>query len=448
MASISSTASISPSDRDILGYSRYVVAIAAFFAMAIISPFEYAWSSMSGHIGAIYGWSHEEIGWLFTLFVILQSSGSLPGGVLRDRFGPRWTTAIAGLFSGLGILALALGPSYGLVVVLWCIGSFFTGFIYNNAVTTGNKWFPDRRGLMTGLIAGAFSWGSLPFIFPIRAIPHNSPSHVFFDVIYVMAGILGGVSIIAGLLMKDPPPGWRPAGWVPSQKAVKRPSEHQYTVGEALKTWQMWVLIVSFVLISSAGLAGISKMVGYSNSFKFAATAATAAAGGIAIANGFGKLILGGLSQRLGPENMMILAYTLCGILLFATIFAGLTHHELLFVCTAILAIFFWASLFSLFPIAIGHYFGDAAAGGNYGVLYAIAKGSGGLYGGILSTILIRQHGFSVAIGVAGVMAIFAGLIIIPLKFRPPVWREAEPSAGLSRAAADRTQGGLQARRG
>lgn len=411
------------SDRDILGYSRYVVAVAAFFAMAATSPFEYAWSSMSGHIGKIYGWSPEQIGWLFTLFVILQSIGTLPGGLLRDRFGPRGTTAIGGLFLGLGIFALALGPSFWVVVVLWCVGSFFTGFVYNNAVTTGNKWFPDRRGAMTGIIAGAFSWGSLPFIFPIRAIPPSAPPQVFFTVIYIMAGVLGGVSILASLLMKDPPAGWRPPGWVPSLKALQRPSEHHYTVGEALKTWQMWVLIVSFVLIAGAGLAGISKMVAYSNSFKFAATAATAAAGGIAVANGFGKFLTGALSERFGAENMMIGSYTLCGLLLLLTIYAGQTHREGLFVCAAIAAIFCWASLFSLFPIAIGHYYGETAAGGNYGVLYAIAKGSGGLYGGILSTILIKQHGFSVAIAVAGAMAIAAGLIVIPLKFAPPVWR-------------------------
>lgn len=415
------------SDRDILGYSRYVVAVAAFFAMATTSPFEYAWSSMSGHVGTIYGWSHAQIGWLFTLFVIFQSIGTLPGGVLRDKFGPRWTTALGGLFLGVGIFALALGPSYARVLVLWCVGSFFTGFVYNNAVTTGNKWFPDRRGVMTGIIAGAFSWGSLPFIFPIRAIPHNAPSYVFFDVIYIMAGILGVVAIVASLLMKDPPPGWRPPGWTPSAKALKRPSTHQYTVGEALKTWQMWVLIVSFVLISSAGLAGISKMVGYSNSFHFTATAATAAAGGIAIANGFGKFLLGSLSERFGAEIMMIVCYVLCGLLLFVTIYAGTTHHELLFVCAAIAAIFFWASLFSLFPIAIGHYYGEMAAGGNYGVLYAIAKGSGGLYGGIFSAMLITGYGFTFAIGVAGIMAVVAGLIIIPLKFSPPVWR---PAAG------------------
>jgi MFS transporter, OFA family, oxalate/formate antiporter len=93
---------------------------------------------------------------------------------------------------------------------------------------------------------------------------------------------------------------------------------------------------------------------------------------------------------------MMFVYYTLCGALLLLTIFAGQMHQEILFVCAAILAIFFWASLFSLFPITVGHYFGEATAGGNYGVLYAIAKGAGGLYGGILSTLLISHRSFAI----------------------------------------------------
>ena len=128
-------------DREILGYSRYRVAVAAFAVVLVISPFEYAWSSISGHIGDTYGWSDHQIDLMFTLFVVFQSVGMLPGGLLRDKFGPRWTTAIAGLFSGLGIFSVTLGPSYGLVLTGWCIGSFFTGFLYNNGVTTGNKWF-------------------------------------------------------------------------------------------------------------------------------------------------------------------------------------------------------------------------------------------------------------------------------------------------------------------
>ena len=429
-----------PSDRQILGYSRYVVFAAAFFAMAVISPFEYAWSSMSGHIGGLYHWSHEQIGWMFTLFVIFESIGTLPGGLLRDKFGPRWVTAIGGLVAGAGIFATALGPNYAFVLIVWCIGSFFAGFVYNSAVTTANKWFPDRRGLTAGLIAGAFSWGSLPFIFPIRAIPKTAPDAVFFHVIYIMAGIIAGVTIVTALFMKDPPAGWRPPGWVPSSKAVERPSSHQFTFAEALGTWQMWVLIVSFILISSAGLAGVSKIVRYSDSFGFAAAAATAAAGGITIANGFGRVVLGALSERIGRENAMIWSYVLTGIFLFLTIVAGAIHSETMFVITAILAIFFWGPLFSLFPAIIGHYYGEVAAGSNYGALYAIAKGSGGIYGGVLSALLITHYGFSLTMGIAGGMAIVAGLLIFPLKYNPPIWREA-PGMAPSYQAGSRVKG-------
>ncbi len=411
-----------PTDREILGYSRWVVFAAAFLSMGVISPFEYAWSSMSGHIGGLYNWSHYQIGWMFTLFVILESVGTLPGGMLRDKFGPRWVTVIAGLIAGVGIYATSLGPSFGFVLILWCIGSFFAGFIYNTAVTTANKWFPDKRGVTAGLIAGAFSWGSLPFIFPIRAIPKTAPDAVFFHVIYLMAAIIGGVSIIAAFFMKDPPVGWRPPGWTPT-KTVQRATEHQFTLGEALSTWQMWVLIVSFILISSAGLAGVSKIVKYSNSFGFTAAAATAAAGGIAIANGLGRVALGALSERIGRENAMIWSYILTGIFLFLTIVAGAIHSELLFVTTAILAIFFWGPLFSLFPATIGQYFGEMSAGSTYGILYAIAKGSGGVYGGVLSAVLITQNGYPFAMGVAALMAVCAGLLIIPLKNSPPVWQ-------------------------
>jgi MFS transporter, OFA family, oxalate/formate antiporter len=413
-----------PSDKQILGYSRWIVFIAAFLAMGVISPFEYAWSSMSGHIGGLYHWSHEQIGWMFTLFVIFESIGTLPGGILRDKFGPRSVVIIGGIIGGLGIYATSLGPNYALVLTLWCLGSFFAGFVYNAAVTTANKWFPDYRGVTAGLIAGAFSWGSLPFIFPIRAIPKTAPDQVFFNVIYLMAAIIGCVCILTALFMKDPPKGWKPAGWV-APKAAARPTEHQFTLVEALGTWQMWLLILSFILISSAGLAGVSKIVKYSDSFHFTATAATAAAGGIAIANGLGRVALGALSGRIGTENAMIGSYILTGVFLFLTIFTGASHQETLFVICAMLAIFFWGPLFSLFPVAIGQYFGDMAAGSNYGLLYAVAKGSGGVYGGVLSAILITQHGYSFAIGVAGIMAIVAGLLIIPLKGNAPMGKQA-----------------------
>jgi len=213
---------------------------------------------------------------------------------------------------------------------------------------------------------------------------------------------------------------------VPS-KATKRHTEHEFTLFQALRTWQMWLLILSFILISGAGFAGMSRIIKYSESFGFAATAGTAAAAGIAIANGFGKLSLGWVSERLGRENTMIGSFVLSGLLLIGSVAAGTSGNEPLFIFTAISSIFFWAALFSLFPVAIGHYYGNVAAGANYGILYAVAKGTGGVYGGILTAVLISHHGFSYSMRAAGILAIIAGLILVPLKFFPVVWRGREP---------------------
>ncbi len=413
-----------PTDKEILGYSRWVVFIAAFMAMALISPYEYAWSSMAGPIGSIYTWSHVQIGWMFTLFVVFESIGTLPGGILRDRFGPRWITIISSLLVGLGIFCTSSGPSYAFVLVMWSIGSFFAGFIYNTAVTTANKWFPDKRGLTAGLIAGAFAWGALPFIFPIRAIPKSSPPAVFFHVIYIMAAVIGGLAIICGLFMKDPPGGWKPPGWVPKPGPAKRPCEHEYTLGEALQTWQMWILVAVLIGVTSAGLTGVSKAVEYSRSFGFTAAAATAAAGGLAIASGLGRPVAGWLSEYIGREMALIWSCILSGLFLFLTLIGGALVSQGLFVFATIAAIFCWGATFGLFPTIIGHYYGGVASGSNYGILYAIAKGLSGIFGGVLSAVLIGAFGFTYTIALSGVMAVVAGLICIPLQFHPPVWIE------------------------
>jgi OFA family oxalate/formate antiporter-like MFS transporter len=416
-------------DKDILGYSRWVVFAAAFLGMAVLSPYEYAWSSMADRIGGTYEWSPTQIGWMFTLFVVFESIGTLPGGVLCDKFGPRRVTLVSGVIAGVGILSTSFGPSYAFVLVLWCIGSFFAGFIYNACMMTANRWFPDKRGLTAGMIAAAFSWGSLPFIIPIRAIPKTAPDATFFRVIYVMAAIIGSVCIVAALFMRNPPVGWRPEGWVP-RPSIKRPSEHQFTMGQALSSWQMWLLIISFILISSAGLAGVSKIMTFAKSFGFSVTAATVAAGGIAVANGLGRVVLGALADRIGCENAMIRSYILTGVFLLLTLVAGSLQNEVMFVAAAILAIFFWGPLFSLFPTIIGQYYGGLAAGSNYGMLYAVAKGSGGVYGGVLSAVLIFNYGYPVTMGAAALMAICAGLLIMPLKKHPPMWKGVEGAGG------------------
>jgi MFS transporter, OFA family, oxalate/formate antiporter len=419
-------------DKEILGYSRYILLVAAFFAMFVISPYQYAWSSMSARIAGAYGWSHEQIALLFTLFVIFQSLGMLPGGMLVDRFGPRLSIGFSAVLASMGVFALTLGPNFILVSSLWCVGSFFTGFIFNGTISITNKWFYDKRGVMIGLVAGAFAWGSLPFIFSIRAISLHAPVSAFWHIIDIMAALISIVGIISALFMKNPPLGWRLLK-NDGSRASKSPMKRQYSVREALMTWRMWILIASFVLISGSGLSGISKMVAYSNSFGFTAVAATAATGGIAVATGFGKLITGVISQRFGCENTMIVTFILSGILLFLTILTGSQGSESMFVVCSIVGIFFLASMFSLFPTIIGHYFGEAAAGGNCGMLFVIGRGLGGIYGGVLSTLLVDHKGFSFAMAIAGAMAIASGLILIPLKSGALHGEQREEGSGTER---------------
>ncbi|HAT1684555.1 TPA: OFA family MFS transporter [Klebsiella oxytoca] len=413
-------------DKEILGFSRGWLFVLAFLAMCVISPYEYAWSVIAPHLGKIYHWESTRVSLMFTMFVICQAFGTLPGGILRDKFGPKIVSVVAGIFSGIGLLVCAFGQtlSYGVVLVVWCIGCFFCGFVYNAAITTCNKWFPDNRNITTGLMSAAFSWGALPFIFPIRSIPQEAPDSTFFSVIFIMTAIIAGVIIVTGLLMKDPPKGWTVNNLKARKKSISRPCDKQYSMGEAMHTWQFWVLIISFVLVSGSGLTFISKSIKFASAYHFSLTAGTELTIGIAITSGLSRVIAGWISDKIGVDKTMSLFYILCGLFSLVALFFAEGGSAEGFVCSCIVAIFFWGALYSLFASIVGYYYGEVASGSNYGMLYATAKGLGGIYGGVLSAWLISTYGNSFTIVISAIMALLSGIILIPLFTRPPIWKE------------------------
>ncbi|TCL07147.1 MULTISPECIES: OFA family MFS transporter [Sodalis] len=417
-------------DKEILGFSRWWLFVLAFLAMSVISPYEYAWSVIAPHFAKIYGWQPTKLSLMFTTFVIFQAFGTLPGGILRDKFGPKIVSVVAGIVSGLGILICAYGQtfSYGIILIVWCIGCFFCGFVYNAAVTTCNKWFPDHRNITIGIISAAFSWGAIPFIFPIQAIPDSAPDSTFFSVIYVMTAIIAGVIIITGLFMKDPPKGWNQ--FAPSMtaknKTAKRPCDKQYSMGEAMRTWQFWMLVASFVLASSAGLTFISNSIKFAAAFHFSVTAGTVVTVGIAITSGLSRVIGGWIADKIGVDKTMTVFYILCGLFSLVALFFAEAGSSTGFISSCIISIFFWGALYSLFASIVGYYYGEVASGSNYGMLYATAKGLGGIYGGVLSAYLITTYGHPFTIIVSSVMALLSGFILIPLWKHPPVWKEAD----------------------
>jgi OFA family oxalate/formate antiporter-like MFS transporter len=411
------------SDKDILGYSRWVVLIAAFFSMCLISPYEYAWSSISPFFSERFGWPLSRIELVFSLFVIFQSGASFPAGILRDRYGPRLLTIVSGIIAAIGVLALTSSRLNLIMIAFGVIGSFAVGVIYSNAVNTANKWFPDKRGLTAGLIAGGFSWGSIPFVFWIRG---GASVQTYPQFLWKISLIVGVIIVICGYFLKDPPKGWIPQGYSTPKKRLKRPCNHQFTLKETLSTWQLWVLFISFSLIAGTGLMAISKIVRYAQHLGFEAVVATAAGGGLAFTNGLGRPILGGASDRFGRENTMVFSFVLCGLLTIGIYIFGKMGLSIGFIICILGALFFWGPVFSLFPAICGHYYGEDYAASNYGALY-LAKLVGGVYGGWVSALVIEHFGFDASFILGGIMGIAGGLMVLFPRYKPPVWETSMP---------------------
>lgn len=400
---------------------RWPFLAAAFIAMAVVSPYEYAWSSISPIISDARDWSASSIGLIFTLFVVFQSGASFPTGLLRDRYGPRALTVAGGVLAGLGMYALAAGPLVLAVVGFGVVGSFGVGIVYSNAINTGNKWYPDKRGLAAGLIAGAFSWGSIPFVIWIR----GSADAGNYQSILIAMGVIVGVLIIASaLVMRDPPHGWRPAlprapGVAPPGSAAAKDAAavgREFTVREAVSTWQFWVIYLAFVLVSGAGLMTIAKIVSFASATGHTALVGTTAAVGLAVTNGVGRPVLGRLADRIGYEVTMTVSFTLAGLFLLLMIATG---SAVVFVGAALAALFFWGPLFSLFPAITGYYYGRHHAAATYGVLYS-AKMVGGLWGGWASALVMERLGFQAAFAIGAAMAIVSALLVLVVRRRPP----------------------------
>ena len=391
--------------------------------MAVVSPYEYAWSSISPIIADARGWSASSIGLIFTLFVVFQSGASFPTGLLRDRYGPRVLTVIGGVLAGLGLYALAAGSLPLAIVGFGVVGSFGVGIVYSNAINTGNKWYPDKRGLAAGLIAGAFSWGSIPFVIWIRG---SADAGNYQSILIAMGVIVGGLIIASALVMRDPPHGWRPgaaapgvAGMAPGATAAAKeaaPANREFDVREAVSTWQFWVIYLAFVLVSGAGLMTIAKIVSFASATGHTALVGTTAAVGLAVTNGVGRPVLGKLADRVGYEITMAGSFTLAGLFLLLMTATG---SPVVFVAAALAALFFWGPLFSLFPAITGYYYGREHAAATYGVLYS-AKMVGGLWGGWASALVMERLGFAPAFVIGAAMAILSGLLVLVVRRRPP----------------------------
>ncbi|UPV99410.1 OFA family MFS transporter [Halorussus gelatinilyticus] len=409
--------------RDVLGFSRWWQVAAAAVMMGLISPYQYVWSSIESPIARSLELDPTALGFVFTLFVVFQAGSQFPVGWYRDRHGPRGLALLAGLLAGGGYVGLAYATEVWHLYLLYSMGAVGVGIVYTVAVNTALKWFPDRRGLTTGVGTMAFAAGSALFIPYVRA---NATVASYSDVLRNM-GLLIGVGVLVGaLVLRDPPSGWVGAseGSDASESVVASNSEsapaetdggasaaapRQYTSREMLRTWQFWLMYAMFVFASGAGLMLTAKVISFAQNVGLTALTATAGATVLPIAAGVGRLVVGDLSDRMDRESAMGVSFLLCGLGVFAVVWFGVAQTPLGFLAAVVIATFFWSPQYTLFPSVVGDYYGQQHSSTNYALLYS-GKMWGGVFGGGVTGWLVSQTSWPVAFALGGALAVLAGL--------------------------------------
>jgi OFA family oxalate/formate antiporter-like MFS transporter len=395
--------------RDHLGFSRWWLLVAAAVSMALVSPYQYVWSSIEGPLAARFGIPLPALGAVFTLFVIFQAGSQFPVGWWRDRHGPRRLSLVAAVLAGGGYVGLSYATTVWQIYVLYSLGAVGVGIVYTVAVNTALKWFPDRRGMTTGIGTMAFAAGSALVVPFVRA----NATATSYPLVLRTLGVVIGLGIFVGaFVLRDPP-----TGWETDDDGEEMTTGRQYEWREVLRTWQFWLMYGMFVAVSGAGLMLTAKVVSFADALGLTALTATASATVLPVAGGAGRLLLGDLSDRVQRERAMAASFTLCGLGLVAVVYFAQQGSAVGFLGAVVVTTFFWSPQYTLFPSVVGEYYGSTHSSANYALLYS-GKMWGGVFGGAVAGWVVGRTDWPTAFLVGAGLAITAGLAALAL--RPP----------------------------
>ncbi len=383
----------------------------------------YAWSVFRKPLNARFHWSIEQITLTFTLCILVVGFAAFLGGLWLKRSGPRAVAVTGTLLYGLGG-ALASGAGHGL---WWLYGSYGLvggiglGFAYIVPVAVLVKWFPDRRGFITGLAVAGFGAGALvtaPVATRLIAAVGVTSTFLYLGIAYAVLGVL------ASLAMVLPAADWVPEGWAPSAEVKKQRSGVDYTLGGALRTWQWWALWAILFINTCAGISLISQEAPVFQELA-GVTAAVAAGmvGIVSIGNAVGRVLWASISDGVGRRIAFLLMF-LCQAALFW--FLPDLHAVGAVTTVAFLLLVCYGGGFGTMPAFAADYFGPSNVGSIYGLMLT-AWGAASAFGPLL-VAHARQSSGSFTSGfhlLAGIVLLCA---VLPFAVSPP--KQAGVSAG------------------
>jgi OFA family oxalate/formate antiporter-like MFS transporter len=415
---------------------RWVQLALGILAMVMIANLQYGWTLFVNPIAAKFHWTKPAIQWAFALFVLTETWSVPLQGYLVDRYGPRLLVAAGGVLVGGAWIIDAKAASLTALYAGAIVGGIGAGLVYGMAVGNALKWFPDRRGFAAGLTAAGFGAGSALTILPIyNMIRTNGYRAAFFD----FGLIQGAVVFAAAWFLRAPRKGEI------AQVAVTTTlsqSVHDYTPAQMVRTSSFWMQYAMMTMVAAGGLMAVAQLGPMARDYNVESIpvslfGVTLAALPFALSldrvmNGITRPFFGWVSDQLGRENTMCIAFTLEGLAILALL--AFARVPMLFVVLSGLVFFGWGEIFSLFPAANSDMFGRKFATANYGVLYT-AKGTASLLVP-LGSVLQAATGSWTPIYVVAIGLDFAAAALALFALKPLAAGWVRRSAVPARAAA------------
>ncbi len=393
--------------------NRWVLVVAAV-VMQLSLGAVYAWSVFVTPLRDAHKWTATEVTLTFTIAIAVLGIGAAIGGFWMDRVGPRFVATVAGVCYGLGVFLA--GFSGGNLPILYLsygvLGGLGMGLGYIVPVATLVKWFPDKRGVVTGLAVAGFGAGAV-ITSPVATALITS---VGVSTTFMILGIVYLILVVAAAqFFSNPPAGYAPAGWTPSARVTAQRATKDFTPREALTRGQWYVLWAILTLNVTAGIAIISQAKPLAQSVGATAVIATGFVSVIAIFNGLGRFAWAWLSDVVGRRQVFITMFALQAVIF---LILGRLPAFALFAPLACIVALCYGGGFGTMPAFTADYFGPKRAGAIYGTMLT-AWSAGGVLGPILiAQVIDRTKSYGAAFTIIAVIMLAS--IALPLFVRPP----------------------------
>jgi OFA family oxalate/formate antiporter-like MFS transporter len=393
--------------------TRWSQLIFGIICMVMIANLQYGWTLFVNPIEQKYHWGRAAIQVAFTIFVLTETWLVPVEGYLVDRFGPKVMVCGSGVLVAIAWVINSVASSLVLLYIGAAIGGIGAGVIYGASVGNALKWFPDRRGLAAGLTAAGFGAGSALTVVPIA----NMISASGYEAAFLWFGLGQGIIVVlVGLLLRAPQPGEAPAPAAPTVQQTRR----DYEWKEVLRSPPFWLMYAMFVMVGAGGLMATAQLAPIAKDFKIDTVpvsllgitlpALTFALSLDRILNGLTRPFFGWVSDQIGRENTMFIAFMLEGIGIYALLLVA--NNPLLFVMLSGVVFFAWGEIYSLFPATCTDIYGRKFATTNYGMLYT-AKGTAALLVPLANVLNSATGSWNAVFIVAALLNIGAAILAL-----------------------------------